>query len=486
MKITVLNGSPKGDLSITMQYVAYLAKIYPQHEFNVLHIAQRIKRLEHDRAAFDKVIDQIRESDAVLWGFSLYILMVHAHYKRFIELIFERGAHEAFAGKYAAAISTSIHFFDHTAHNYIHAICDDLSMRFVDSFSPNMPDLMKEEGRKQLAQFGRQFLDAVEKRAPTQRQYPPLIDRGFSYQPELPPNPVSTAGKKVVILHDERSTDSNLANMVARCRGAFAGEVRVVNIHDLDMKSGCLGCLECGSNYQCAYTGKDGYIEFYRSTVMTADVLVYAGRMVDRYLSARWKMFFDRIFFNTHTPVLVGKQVALVISGPLGQVPNLMEIFRGFFEFQGANLVGVVGDEHGDSADLDRQLDQLMARAMSYAQASYRRPHTFLGEGGMKIFRDDIYGRLRMIFPADHRAYARMGLYKTFPQADLRQRLQNMALPLFNLPPIRKKIDKMLKKGMVVPYKQVVAKAQSSGGVTQSVPMYEEESSDARINGSVA
>ncbi|MEI6179819.1 MAG: hypothetical protein WCP31_03625 [Chloroflexales bacterium] len=37
---------------------------------------------------------------------------------------------------------------------------------------------------------------------------------------------------------------------------------------------------------------------------MTADVLVYAGQMVDRYLSARWKMFFDRIFFNTRTPVL--------------------------------------------------------------------------------------------------------------------------------------------------------------------------------------
>lgn len=460
MKITVLNGSPKGDLSITMQYVAYLAKIYPQHEFNVLHIAQRIKRLEHDRAAFNQVIDQIRESDAVLWGFSLYILIVHAHYKRFIELIFERGAQAAFAGKYAATLSTSIHFFDHTAHNYIHAICDDLEMRFVDSFSPNMPDLMKAEGRKQLAQFGRQFLDAIEQQAPTQRQYPPLIDRAFAYQPELPPNPVPTAGKKVVILHDASPTDSSLANMVARCRGAFAGEVRVVNIHDLDMKSSCLGCLECGSNYECAYTGKDGYIEFYSSTVMTADVLVYAGRMVDRYLSARWKLFFDRIFFNTHTPVLVGKQVALVIAGPLGQVPNLMEIFRGFFEFQSANLVGVVSDEHGNSADLDRQIDQLMARAMSYAQTGYRRPQTFLGEGGMKIFRDDIYGRLRMVFPADHRAYTRMGLYKTFPQADLRQRLWNtFVLPMINLPPIRKKFDKMLKEQMVVPYKQVVAKA---------------------------
>ena len=460
MKITVLNGSPKGELSITMQYVAYLAKIYPQHEFNILHIAQRLKRLEHDPAAFNKIIDQIRESDAVLWGFPLYILIVHAHYKRFIELIFERGVQAAFAGKYAAALSTSIHFFDHTAHNYIHAICDDLEMRFVDSFSPDMHDLLKEEGRKQLAQFGRQFLEAIENQIPTQRQYPPLIYREFSYQPELPSAPVATAGTKVVILHDASLADSNLATMVARCRSAFAGEVSVVNIHDLDMKSSCLGCLECGANYQCAYTGKDGYIAFYTSTVMTADVLVYAGQMVDRYLSARWKMFFDRIFFNTHTPVLAGKQVALVISGPLGQVPNLLEIFRGFFEFQGANLVGVVSDERGDSANLDRLLDHLMARALNYAQVGYLRPQTFLGEGGMKIFRDDIYGRLRMIFPADHRAYARMGLYKTFPQAELRTTLLNtFVVPMINLPPIRKKFDKLIKEQMVQPHKQVVAKA---------------------------
>jgi hypothetical protein len=155
-------------------------------------------------------------------------------------------------------------------------------------------------------------------------------------------------------------------------------------------------------------------------TVMTADVLVYAGQMVDRFLSARWKMFFDRIFFNTHTPVLTGKQIALVVSGPLSQEPNLMEVFRGFFEFQGANLVGVVSDETDFLADgtscalsaqLDRLLDQLMARAVTYTQNSYLRPQTFLGVGDMKIFRDDIYGRLRMIFPADHRAYQKNGLY---------------------------------------------------------------------------
>ena len=88
MKITVLNGSPKGELSITMQSVAYLAKLYPQHEFNILHIAQRLRRFEKDLGAFEEVIGQIRSSDAVLWGFPLYILHVHANYKRFIELVF--------------------------------------------------------------------------------------------------------------------------------------------------------------------------------------------------------------------------------------------------------------------------------------------------------------------------------------------------------------------------------------------------------------
>jgi multimeric flavodoxin WrbA len=465
MKITVLNGSPKGELSVTMQYVAYLAKLYPQYEFNILHIAQRLRKLETDRKAFDEVIDQVRSSDGVLWGFPLYILHVHGNYKRFIELVFERGAQEAFKDKYTAAISTSIHFFDHTAHNYIHAICDDLEMRFVDSFAPHMGDLMNEEGRQALVTFGRQFLESIQNQVPTQRQFLPLKTNSLPYQPVLPPNPVSTQGKKIVLLHDGKEEESNLVKMVQRCHSAFSGDVKVVNIHDISIKSGCLGCIECGSNYNCALSDSDEYVEFYRSTVMTADVLVYAGEMVDRFLSARWKIFFDRIFFNTHTPVLVGKQIALVVSGPLSQEPNLMEVFRGFYEFQGANLVGAVSDEADclagrDSAELDRLLDQLMARAVLYAQNGYRRPQTFLGVGGMKIFRDEMYGPLRMIFPADHRAYQKSGLYKTFPQANFSERVRNIfGMPVLSIPSIRKGFEKMLKTQMVMPFQQVVAKA---------------------------
>jgi len=98
MSIVVLNGSPKGELSVTLQSVAHLAARHPEVTFTTVHGAQRIKRLEGDPAAFDQIMAQVRAADAVLWGFPLYVLCVHANYKRFIELIFERGAQAAFAG----------------------------------------------------------------------------------------------------------------------------------------------------------------------------------------------------------------------------------------------------------------------------------------------------------------------------------------------------------------------------------------------------
>jgi multimeric flavodoxin WrbA len=459
MKITVLNGSPKGDLSVTMQYVQYLAKTYPEAKFQIVNIAQRIKRIESDRATFDEIIQLVRDSDGVLWAFPLYILVIHAHYKRFIELIFERGVQNAFAGKYAATLSTSIHYFDHTAHIYMHGICDDLGMRYVEAFSPEMHDLLTEEGRRQLEGFGRHFLEVIRAKGITQRCYPPLMHSDFRYEPGPNLTPLYTAGKKIVILHDNCDPNSNLAGMVARCCSAFEGNVSVFNLHEVDIKASCQGCLQCGSDNECVFEGKDGFIDFFRAQILTADVLVYAGTIVDRYLSSRWKTFFDRSFFNTHTPVLMKKQVVYIISGPLGQIPNLREVIQGFMELQRANLVGFVTDESEASADIDRLLDQMMATAVQYSQSGYTRPATFLGIAGTNIFRDDIYGHLRPVFAADHRAYQRLGIYQTFPQKDWKTRLINLVTGIiFRVPAIKKGFKSKIKEGMVQPLQQVVEK----------------------------
>src|SRR4030043_33838 len=129
MQIAVLSGSPKGELSVTLQYVRLIQKKFPQHELKVINVSHDIQKIEKDEKLFGKIIDDIINADGVLWAFPLYFLLVPSQYKRFIELIRERAAQSAFKGKYTAVLSTSIHFYDHTANNYMRAICDDLDMR---------------------------------------------------------------------------------------------------------------------------------------------------------------------------------------------------------------------------------------------------------------------------------------------------------------------------------------------------------------------
>ena len=50
MKVLMLNGSPKGENSVTLQTVRYLELLHPEHTFEVLHVGARIKGLERDFA----------------------------------------------------------------------------------------------------------------------------------------------------------------------------------------------------------------------------------------------------------------------------------------------------------------------------------------------------------------------------------------------------------------------------------------------------
>ena len=48
MNILVLNGSPKGADSVTLQTVNYLALQHEEHHFEVVHVGAKIKSLEKD------------------------------------------------------------------------------------------------------------------------------------------------------------------------------------------------------------------------------------------------------------------------------------------------------------------------------------------------------------------------------------------------------------------------------------------------------
>ncbi|MFT5701167.1 MAG: hypothetical protein ACI8ZB_004056 [Desulforhopalus sp.] len=350
-----------------------------------------------------------------------------------------------------------MHFYDHIAHNCINAISDDLEMKFAGGFSADMFDLLEEKERTRLSLFAEHLFYTIENNELTSRNFRPLIHSSFEYVPGDVQTKIGVGSPKVVVLTDSKDEGTNLGRMLRQFTGTFSGEVEMIDLNEVDIKGGCLGCIQCGYDNSCQYGDKDGYVEFFNTKVMSANILVLAGSTKDRYLSSRWKLFFDRSFFNTHIPVMKDKQLGFIISGPLSQNPNLRQALEGFFEVQQASIVDFVTDECGDSAEIDALLLSLAERLIRYANDGYVKPASFLGVGGSKVFRDVIYGRLRFPFRADHNFYKKNGWYD-FPQKDYKSRITNSMMLLLNrMPSMRKEIyTKRIKTELIKPLQKVL------------------------------
>lgn len=125
-------------------------------------------------------------------------------------------------------------------------------------------------------------------------------------------------------------------------------------------------------------------------------------------------------------------------------------------EYQNSNIIGFITDEFGDSGEIHDLLYNFARHAIDFSTANYIRPNTFLGEGAMKVFRDDVYGRNRFIFLADHEYYETHGIYDTFPQNNERaKRLNEKLIPLMKIEKVRSKMN--LKQEFLRPFKKLLS-----------------------------
>ena len=201
MKIAVINGSPKGKFSVTLQTVLYLEKKFPEHEFSVLHAGQQIKSLEKN---FTKAKELIESSDAVLFSYPVYTFFAPAQLHRFIELMKSNNVNTE--NKFATQITTSKHFYDVTAHKYIEENALDMGMKYIRGLSADMEDLLAEKGQKDAEKFFERFIWAV-----TEKIYTSPLKTNSDYSPVAPAEASANSNqndkKDIIILTDE--TDSN-------------------------------------------------------------------------------------------------------------------------------------------------------------------------------------------------------------------------------------------------------------------------------------
>lgn len=444
MKVLVLNGSPKGKYSITLHTSLFLEKYFPEHEFQFLHVGQQIRSLEKD---FSAAADAIKGTDLIIFSYPVYTFIAPSQLHRFIELLKASGLDAS--GKFATQITTSKHFYDVTAHQYIRQNCQDLGMKYIKGLSADMDDLLTEEGRKAAKAFfefvcwcvGHNIYETLPKRAEKPSHL--TVSDAACHEGQKPGD--------VVIVTDCAPNDSQLKAMIDRFRAVLMHGSRVVNISEYPFQGGCLGCFNCAATGKCIY--KDGFDDFLRGEIQTADAIVYAFSIKDHAMGSVFKMYDDRQFCNGHRTVTMGKPVGYLISGNYPAEPNLQMIIEGRSEVGGNYLAGVACDE----IDPDSEIDRLAARLDYAVSHHYVQPRNFLGVGGMKIFRDLIW-LMRGMMKADHRFYKAHGLYD-FPHKK-KGTIFKMYLvgALISSPKLKSKMGNKLNEGMIAPYRKVLEK----------------------------
>lgn len=447
MKILVLNASPKGKNSATIHTALYLQALHPEHEFTFLPVGQRIKAYEKD---FSPVRAALEQAELVLFCYPVYTFIAPYQLHRLIELIKADGVD--LTGKFASQITTSKHFYDVTAHRYVEENCCDLGMKVIRGLSADMEDLLTEQGQKDARNFFGQLMFSCEHGPFVVPLVKARARQKSVYRPVLPQVDKDRSGD-VVIVTNCAENDENLANMIADFRAALPCESRVVNLRQFPFDGGCLGCFGCAVTGKCVY--KDGFDDFLRNTIQTADGFVYAFTIADHYTQSSFKCFDDRQFCNGHRTVTHGTPIAYLVSGDYQYEPNLRMILEGRAEVGGNYLCGVATDE-GDTAQEIRQLAENLAFAMD---KKLTRPANFYGVGGMKIFRDLIYV-MQGLMKADHKFYKQQGIYD-FPQKQKKRILQmKLVGTLLAVPSIQKQAKGKMTEAIVGPYRKVIEQVQ--------------------------
>jgi len=441
MNILVINGSPKGKYSITWQTVNYLEKLYPEHSFTTIHAGQQIKKLERD---FSAVVEETEKADLILFSYPVYTFIAPYQLHRFIELLKESGADVK--GKFATQITTSKHFYDVTAHRYIQDNCCDLGLKFIRGLSADMDDLTVKKGQQEAKNWAEHLFWSVKN-----NYYEPVSVHNVIHTPVMAKVPVVTKEKSgdVVIVTDVTENDASLQAMIDRFRAVMPSATRVVNLNDYPFAGGCLGCFNCAVDGKCIY--KDGFDEFLRGNLQTAQAIIYAFTIKDHSMGARFKLYDDRQFCNGHRTVTMGMPVGYLVSGAYSHEPNLQMVLEGRAQVGGNILAGIATDE----TDTDNAVN-MMAANLSYSlKHRNTRPANFYGVGGMKIFRGLIW-QMQGMMKADHKFYKEHGQYD-FPQKKTGRMIAMYRVgAMLSNPKLKSKIGNNMNDGMLMPYKKVL------------------------------
>lgn len=454
-KMVIINGSPKGEYSLSLQYAKYLFVHEADVEETSIHVGEKLTDMEYDSEWFEETLDTIAQCEAIVFVTPVYTMLVPWQLVRFFDLINKSGRASILSGKYATSVMSCFHYYDHLAEEWLRGTCEDLGVSFIEGLSVDNKDLLQPEFRSSMRFFMHEFHTASKHKIPVPRKSLPIVSNTMKRSEPVIVDSIQEPRKdlKTVLLTDEYKKDGNLSRMIDVFLSAYPSQVEVININDFPYEGACQGCLRCELVGEC--DRKDGFQQFYQDLVNSCDVLIHAMNIEGRFLTPVWKLFLDRTFANGHRTSMMGKHSCYLVSGPLGQLPNVRQFLEGKERVGRENSMGIISDEETDSTRLQAMISDLAQRTNRASLAKYQKGVNFLGVGGMKIFRDLIYG-MRGVVRDDHRFYKERKLYD-FPQKDIKSQVFNLFMSVaFMFKFVRIQAYNNMKPLYIAPHKHIV------------------------------
>lgn len=444
MNILIVNGSPKGKYSTTLHSALYLEKKYPEHSFSYINAAQRIKVLERD---FTEAEDRISVADLIVFCYPVYTFLVPSQLHQFIQLLKCSGTD--LRGKVATQLTTSMHFYDITAHRFIEDNCADMGLPFVSGLSAGMEDLLSDRGRRQLTDW---FEHMIWSTGHSYFKAPQTCNEKFTpaVAGALPATSVKDDSRRAVVVADF-SVSESLRGMVDRFTAVFPYACDVIDIAGFPFMGGCISCFSCSGDGRCFY--KDGFDDYLRNVIHRHDAIIYAFRVEDHSMGYLFKMYDDRQFCNGHRTVTRGTPFGYIVDGPYSKEENLRVVLEARAQVGENFLAGVATNESDPDSEI-RRLSDNIAYALEHRLVP---PQNFYGVGGMKIFRDLIY-KMRGLMRADHKFFKTHGQYD-FPHKEWGKTMATYLIGfMVNNRKVRTGLGSKISEGMISAYRKSLEK----------------------------
>ena len=446
MKIIVLNGSPKGNQSVTHQHILFLEKHFKNASFQYVHIGKRIKTIKDD--ILDQLVDDIVESDLILWIYPVYTFCVPYQLMTFINRLTKHKRISELKHKHTTQFSTSKHFFDVTASDYLKELCQSLEMNYLSGMMADMDEMLSENGRYRMISFLDQIVDQVEKHLlyPFPREHKISL---YDFDYKTVPEPEKKSASIIVIYNGEVYSET-LRQMILAFENLCEYEVHRLDTSNMHIQGGCLGCLSCTFTGHCVY--KDGFEEMYREKIMKADILVYASDVENHYMNEDFKMMDDRAFFNGHRVNVESKAIGYLLNGALSYERNLRTIL------EARASVGHMVYLEPVTTEQDDILNQIKRLSYDITYFMEKRPYSknsFYESGGMKIFRDLVF-EMQALMHEDHIYYKKNNLYDYPKRKYIKNFFMTQMFKWMSHPKRFKKMGSQINKNMLQRYEQVL------------------------------